>query len=490
MKKLLSLFLLTPLFITSQSIIKEDNFEKNNRPIELHYFSKTNEIGISYGTTYKLSTNSKINKIIKIDKFGKEQNYYEGESIMNPIWSSSGNTLKASKFSATSLGKKYLYVLSDDAKTEFRKYSDLTKSYFTSFLNFNDEFHIGFLNQNGKRNIDLEKDELYLEKRNLKTDKISKIKLDKPVISELTNKNYLKPYESNIFFKTKLLKGNKFEIITKAFTKDYKTSNVFRRVYDLDGNLLSNNNYKVNLAKGVMAYSKTGADYYGYSTHDVLNNIFVDSKSNEVYVYGLYSEKPKGYRIHNKILGYYIYKFSEDGNLIYKVQNSINDKEGLNRKMYWKGIISYMYVDDGKISLFINKIPQVISFTNGKSQIDKSNLFSHTFNLNALTGERIINKKKLPRSKTSLNFKAPLIGYTPSDFNRFLDGAYTERTLRKLRFNASAPAIIRENDNIKSYLKSLISRTIINIHLIKSSEGVWFIESDNKKYYKVLFFEN
>ena len=58
-----------------------------------------------------------------------------------------------------------------------------------------------------------------------------------------------------------------------------------------------------------------------------------------------------------------------------------------------------------------------------------------------------------------------------------------------MRFNAAIPVILKENTKVKSYLRSLTPKSIINIVGIDTNEGVWLIESDNKKYYKILFFE-
>lgn len=45
------------------------------------------------------------------------------------------------------------------------------------------------------------------------------------------------------------------------------------------------------------------------------------------------------------------------------------------------------------------------------------------------------------------------------------------------------------NTDIKNYIDSLNKDNKLNLKFLFSSEGIWLIESDNEKYYKVLFFE-
>ncbi|WP_203258266.1 hypothetical protein [Hyunsoonleella ulvae] len=254
MKKILFILLIIPLTTTSQIIIKEGKFEKNKIPLFCNYLPEDNEIAVSYGSTIAISYNTKIEKIVKFNSDGKESIFYDGEPLMDPFWSQSGNTLRASKYNALTGGKKYLYA-SNKGVTEFRKYSNLKKTYFTSFFKYNDDYLIGFVNQKGSRNINLEKDELHLLKRNIFTDEVTDILIkDKPDPSEVLGKDLLKPNESNIFFKTDIVNDNKIQVITKSINNDYNVSNIYRRVYNLNGELIDKTKYNINLENGFFAY--------------------------------------------------------------------------------------------------------------------------------------------------------------------------------------------------------------------------------------------
>ncbi|WP_203258265.1 hypothetical protein [Hyunsoonleella ulvae] len=145
-----------------------------------------------------------------------------------------------------------------------------------------------------------------------------------------------------------------------------------------------------------------------------------------------------------------------------------------------------MAVENDSITLRIFKTPSYQNIA-GHTYINKSNLFSHRIYLNSKTGAKLERQRN--KSKTSLNFKIPVLGYTPNDYKKFLKGSYTERSFRKMRFNAAIPMIIKENNEVKKYLRSLTPRGVINVRGIDAKEGVWLIESDNKKYYKILFFK-
>ncbi|WP_120752431.1 hypothetical protein [Aquimarina sp. BL5] len=69
-------------------------------------------------------------------------------------------------------------------------------------------------------------------------------------------------------------------------------------------------------------------------------NVYIDTDNEAFYMYGLYSDKDNFY--HNRPKGFFLFKYDFDGNLIWKVQKDVENKEFMDSR---KGI-------DLKIDLF------------------------------------------------------------------------------------------------------------------------------------------
>ena len=99
---------------------------------------------------------------------------------------------------------------------------------------FNDVYDFGFTNQKQKDNIDFEKDDIYLETIEIKSNSRKRFKLDKPNLALLKGDSFVK-YDIKPSFTSKLKGNDNFDIITKSVSADFKTSILYKTTFDFEG---------------------------------------------------------------------------------------------------------------------------------------------------------------------------------------------------------------------------------------------------------------
>jgi len=460
----------------SQLTIVDEKFKSSLEPLNYYYLNYSDEIVIQKGTHTKgMSSNDHIKTICSYDKFSKKTILTENDNLMRTEYSPSGETIRATKFIAMMYnGKEHKYI-SKKKTTDFIKHKKDKTFKLTPY--FNDEFEWGISNTKRKhRNtINFTKDDLIFVKTEIYSRKNNTYNIEKPNIDRLLGSELVKPYKKKLGYLAKPAVNSFFEIITKSISKDYRKCTVYKTYYDEKGEKVDDIAFNVDLKKYYFIYSMNnnseriiGANTF--KNHLAVNGVLDDPKTNDVYIYGLMGERARGvnFSINNPI-GYYIFKFDKDGNKIWSKTQVIKDKLFNGSLLLQKAAIEVL-IKEGNISVY-NRVER------GK---DKST-FNHTFNIQNGEPVKDINKSS-KRSK--------MLGSIGSiQFEYFLYAFDKLPNYKKKAFDANTIVALEEKIEISNYISNIkLSKNKILFNTIITDNGYWLIESDNKNYYKILFF--
>ncbi|MBF6607664.1 MAG: hypothetical protein ITG00_02880 [Flavobacterium sp.] len=158
--------------------------------------------------------------------------------------------------------------------------------------------------------------------------------------------------------------------------------------YNYDGQLISSKQLDVRLNGKYFAASNCG---FGSSTiiysqnttthrlsDNATGNIYIDQEKQVYYVFGVYTNSKDTNLYNSKNNGFYVKKFSFDGQLIWDSENEINDKDYNKNAVSFHTQLSFFKLNDGKLGIRIS---------NSKHH------YAHMFLLNELNGEVLKNKK-------------------------------------------------------------------------------------------------
>ncbi|MFN3756131.1 MAG: hypothetical protein ACK4RM_04185 [Flavobacterium sp.] len=311
----------------------------------------------------------------------------------------------------------------------------------------------------------IEKDDLSLLKYNIETKKKEIIDIVKPTIERLKNDTLIKTKVIGYYYE----KNNEdsFHIITKAVSKISPYAKIYRTIYDLNGKQIDEKVYNISPLNGTFHYctiketalNKRNAKIDSGSiqpTYDLdINSHFIDNNGN-FYIFGITNHPKKG------PLGFYVYKFDDKGSLDWKKFYPINDPTVFNKDYKsWTGI-SILSFDYSDTELVINV----------KAAKDYTDNTHHTFKISRSTGnvEKYIS---LPTHR-----KTQFTSYAEGNFE-LGDKKYCTETFLVAKLL---------NPKIDNYIKSLNSKDKLNFKAEITPHGIYVIETDTKKYYKVLFF--
>jgi len=472
MRVLTILFLGLSIFARSQNVIVEEKFEKDNVPLGYYFLVQKNELVIQKGKHVGISTNREIHELISFDINGNQKILLKNAAVMNPYFSFNENTFRVVDYAKMSFtGSTYKIIKDGKASKQFNV--DPHYNYLVDDYQFNIE------NQKGKTlsAINFEKDDLYLKIMNFDSYAVKKIKIDKPDISRLIGEDNVK-YGKDLNFKV-IPKKESFELITKSIKSDYKSAIIYRTIYNYEGKKIKELNYKVSISENYLMYCNNGGGEIGSNTNGYpvfeddlnINNFIVDEKTNEVYVYGLIGKKDRRSNfISNEPLGYYIFKFSEDGDKIWESINMISDKKDFNDDQTISLTLARLTIKDNQLLFFIG--PHIIANKD----------YMH-YSLMDMSNGKLISSVKLNYKLKSLN---TLMTGTRDFILSFLTN---KEELKNKTLDFEGLMMYNEDNRFKNYINSVNSKNEIDFISTVTREGTWLIESDNKSYYKVIYFE-
>lgn len=475
MKRVFLLGLLFTFFngVCQQTII-EEKFENENVPLGYQYLPVKNQIAIQKGKHIGISKNREVNKIITYDSSGNEKIWFENEKLMNPFFNYSGNILVADEYSKLRLNGDTFKIFSSTESSTFNK------DYKSIF--YFDDFMIMSKAKKDKFNSLVNYKDKSLEKVNINYQGFERIFGENfytsqraPGIKDFINKN-----------------GN-IEVISKSISKDCKESKIYRTEYNSLGKKIGEIEYDILLKdyslilsvtgggsmvlKSVGGFNSTSTNHAGFSNtvslgsstysdfadEGSVNNIIFDKEDN-AYVYGMLGKKEKENLLYNRIVGYYIYKFDKAGKLIWEKKYETDKLEK----------IGVAYLNNTYVRMF--NMNGQLQFLFASTQPDEIFMLS---DINESNGDFI--KSDFYTFKTSYSY----------DLRNFIYSNITNKeSLKNKILDYEGLMLYQNNNKFKSYIDSKEIKGEIYFNTMISNDGIWLIESDNKSYYKVTYFDH
>ena len=487
---LLSISLFSSVFLSAQTIIVEEKYEKKNEPVSYRYLPNSKKFVIFKGETLPLFavTSETIFFMTKsafsYDEGGNRSTLFENEKLANCTFSLTENSFKAfggGKISVKSDRKYYLNNVYTNSFTN-DEIKNINSSYFgvlnhdnefffngysrTLFFNsFNDSYDLGFTNQKGKEKINFEKDEVFLEVLDIKSKHKDRIKLETTKLDLLKGELFFESTEG-VTFACKMRENNSFDLVTKSFSKEQNETTIYKTTYNIEGKRIKDLVLKLNLKDDFFVLSSCGtgrADVFLFDVQPV-NNYYEDPKNGEIYVYGIYTNKKSNILKGFNPVGFYIFKFDKDGNKIWESINPINDS-------YFKDLsysVSFnidLFEYNGKL-LFTNSVNVATEFSN-YAVVDK-------------TSGNVLKMNRVNYNNTT--------GF--DRMRAFINNTYDRKDLKNKAFSPVSFVAMDLNSSMYSYLKTIPSKgNAVYFETVFSDQGIWLVETDNKKYYKVLLFK-
>ncbi|MFB9080318.1 hypothetical protein ACFFLS_11505 [Flavobacterium procerum] len=492
MKKILLGLLLLATKLTAQTVIIEEKIDNENSPAYFQYLPKSKKI------VFCTSSKSNGNSAFTVDINGKKTFLYQNVNKMYADFSRTENSYKTVDLKDQGT---YKFVLNGQEQSVTKeKLKNPNFSYFGSYDknnvfdasgrpdkfsgSFNDLYVLGFTNsKNSWRIKDIEKEDVFLEIIEIKNNTNKRVKLEKPDFALLKGNQFSKS-DYDLTFSCKLNNNENFDLITKSLSADSQTVVLYKSSYNFEGKKIKTQPFTLKLDnKYFITSTNGGGPRYNTSTQsmqsprfvdesyalDVLsiNNYYEDPQNGDMYIYGIFSdEAPK--KIDAKALpkGFYVFKFDKGGNKLWESVNYIDGKDYFE-KIRVSSAFQVNLLDYGKNLIFSSSVNSFTEFTNA-AIIDKTSG-------SILKSSFIEYNNNLSHGKMSY----------------FISNTYDFKELRNKTFSPICFAAVSINPKVMDYLKKIPEKgDRLYFETLYSDEGVWLVETDNKKYYKVVLFKD
>ena len=478
MNKLLLLsFCLASFLGKAQVTIVEEIYVKDSKPVGFNYLKHTHNVVIHKGKKMGgLVAASQTNNIYSYSITGEKKTIVENEKLYNCSFSPSENTFRMLDISKSMFKIKVKYLINGNSSPLFD--FDASNAYpkYFKYKNFTDKYELKLTNQKNNSDINFEKDNLTLKTVDIATRKEKVYKLDKPSIARLIGANLVEPRKS-IGLNYILNEDESFDLITKSISSDYSKTTLYKTNYStVDGKIVSDIAFELNLEDKKLVYSNNNGGFIGYPANkslpffddDLSINNFITDSNGDVYIYGLYGDKIAELNDETNPKGYYVFKFDKMGKIIWKSINKIDEKK-FNDK-------HYMYFTETNLSI-INDQLCFYAFVNENQEYLNYGIID-------------MNSGKLTKSNNIIFHEfMSRVGFG-NDFFK-LDYEYKDvKELKNKKFNL--PGIIAYDLNTKfsNYVKAVKIKNETHFLTLFSDIGIWLIETDNDNYYKVSYFKD
>ncbi|WP_300565993.1 hypothetical protein [Flavobacterium sp.] len=255
-----------------------------------------------------------------------------------------------------------------DAKGNARKFDidklDDSEKFDTKFRVYNDKYacFFGYKKEDNKKNK--VSDETYFYKVNL--DDLSKnlIEIKFPAFPTIIKGEKIKKKgdETKDTWEIASHDNNQFLMINKRWSEDHTEDQYNIVSFDYDGKVLSTMSIPLQLKNKYFALSDTGFGSKTFIQSDMVGvglmsgsatgNIYVEDNKEFFYIYGLYSNNKISNINKVEYNGFYINKFNAKGELIWKTEKAIVDKDGLNKTQRPIAVtVDFVLLKDNKIGL-------------------------------------------------------------------------------------------------------------------------------------------
>lgn len=502
MKKILfSIAFFSTVYLSAQTVIVEEKFEEKNVPVTFQYLPNSKKFVVFKGYPIKMTLSFMTTSGFSYDIDGKKATLFDNEKFVSPTFSVTENSYKTYDATKFAMKPSYKFFLNGNAQpVTHDALDDLNSNYFGRYdynnvlcsvtmrwpnmpfnASFNDIYDFGFTNQKQKDKINFEKDDIFLETIEIKSNTRKRVKLDKPNLALLNGDDFAK-FDLKTSFTSKLNGNENFDIITKSVSADFKTTILYKATFDFQGKKIKELALTLNLKdKHFITSDNSGGpkDFntslaspgYPFDVVNVslgamsINHYFEDRINGDIFVYGIFRDDEKKVDGRGRSpKGFYVFKFDKNGNKLWESINDIVDKDFLDK------IIDYT-------KLQINLL-----------EYNKNLLFSVSVNdFTEFSNATTVDKSTGAISK--INF----IEYNNSTHNlkdrEFITNSYVSDIKNKVFSQLTFVGMIA-NPNVEKYIKNVPSNgNKLYYETVFSDQGIWLVESDNEKYYKVLLFK-
>jgi hypothetical protein len=479
MKRIVFSFcLLSSLFITAQTTIVEEKYEKDNYPIEHFILSKSNQFVISKGDKMGgLVRANEINSMFTYDCDGTKKILFDNKKIIQTIFSVDNQALLVTDISSGVFNSKSKYLMAD-------KYIELSKSDIKDMRNFytgnwfftsKNEFYLK--NKKDESNIDLEKDDIILFVKDISTRKKVSYKVDKPNLEKLVGPNFVKPKE-NLGFEFIVNSDETLDLVTKSILKDYANTVFYKTRLSIDGKKINELAYDLKIPNHVFLYSRNNGgklvlggtnDKFIHFNDDLsINNYVADLETGDIYIYGLYGDELGKLNDQANPKGFYVFKYDKFGKKIWESINKIDDSD-FNK-------------DHTMTTVFVD----LVQLNNNLCFSIRINSLKDFFNYSIIdiASGNIVKAENLVFNETFAH-----INDTKNNMYNINSSFKNLKELKNKKFDFNSIVAFNSNAKFAEYIKNVSSKNDLNFYSSFSIRGIWLYESDDKEYYKVTLFK-
>lgn len=441
-----------------------------------------------------INNNKHISNELKIiDENAKVVDLVKDDTFASIFFSDSDNVFYTKDIFGYYKPANYRFYVNGEIYKASKKLINKEEDYFN-------KDRLLFLSGDKEDDIDLniEKDNFFLNVFDFKNDLIKKVKINKPDYKrlkgedkiELTAIGFSKDYPSS--FNTDY-NNEKFEIYTKTTFKNKNKSIIYRSIYndlgeiekEIEYNILLDNN-KFGYILPLNSFEKNrdhtnsiiflGENYEKPIPDLDINAFFIDSNT-DFYVYGIYlnNDSYPG--------GFYIQKFSSNGKLLWKKMYEVIDKKNLFNNSIQKkehtitlALLKYWKMTGIALQQYTNENQLVLNLKGPSSFKDRTN---HYFVIDKSNGD-LLKKSEIE---------------TSTDYNTFVayksfGHAYYNTLAKKINLSDNGLIAYSLNDKIKKHIDSFSKpKDDIYFDAIISSKGIWLIETDDESKYSITLYK-
>ncbi|OXA79387.1 hypothetical protein B0A65_10555 [Flavobacterium frigidimaris] len=489
--------------MSAQTVIVDEKFEDENEPVTFQYLPNSKKFVVYKGFGITMTLSYIVTNAMSFDVDGKKTILFDKEKLVSPTFSVTENTYKA--YDATKFSMKANYKFFQNNTSHIVSHDaldNLNTSYFGRYdydnvlcavtsrwpnlpfdASFNDTYDFGFTNQKQKDKIDFEKDDIYLETVEIKTNARKRIKLDKPDLSLLKGDSFAEQ-DPKTSFNCKLNGNENFDIITKSVSSDFQTTIIYKTTYDFQGKKIKELPLTLKLKDNFFVTSDNSGGPKDFNTTPAnpgnpfttvtvtlgtlsVNHYFEDRKSGDIYVFGIFSEKATkeiGGGANPK--GFYVFKFDKDGKKLWESLNKIESKDFFER-IHQTSLLQVNLLEYKNDLIFTLSVNSFTEFSNSAivnketGTISKINFIEYNNNTSNLKSKAFVNNS-----------------YVSDDFK---NKVFSQMTFVAMIAN---PTLLNYVKGVSKEGKKLYYDTVF------SDQGIWLVQTDNKESYKVLLFKD
>lgn len=477
MKKIIfSIFFLSSVYISAQTTIAEEKYEKKSKPLSHYLLSDSNLFVISKGSAIGgLVKADEINSMYTYDANGTKKIIFDDKKILGTMFSVANDALLVTDISSGVLSSKTKYLI-DGKYTEVEK-SDMKdfRTFYGGYGSFTAKNEFYLKNKKDDYDIDFIKDDLYLSVKDINSRKKNTYKIEKPNLNNFIGPNFIKAKEK-FRFNFVVNQDETVDLDGKSISKDYTNTILYKTRFSKEGKKVNELVYDLKIPNHVFLYSRNYGGKFtdgGYDNKFLhfgddlsINNYIEDVKTGDIYIYGLYGDVLGKLNDMANPKGFYIFKFDKSGKKVWESINKIDDG-GFNSGH----VMTSVFVDLLQLKnnvCFRIRIGGLKDFFN-YSVVDKAS-------------GKMVKSENIEFNESFAH---------PNNMGSMQYGVNTNfKGFKGIKFDFNSIIAINFNPKVANYIQSIKSNNDLFFYSQFSDLGIWLYETNDKDYYKITLFKD